>query len=352
MLVRKLSVVCLAVGVVLVLAAAIIRFAVLPGLMKLPADLDQSQKYEGTMQAVDPAAFAANDLAHLLTPEMPITADRSLRVDTVDGDTAIVTSKALMKLPDGSKQSDVHTYAISRVDYTPVNISQGQASGLVSGDDRATFEQHEGVVLGWPMNPPKDGTTLYDPVTRTAQPAKFIAETKLEGRDVYEYRVDAGGPIASPVILGQFKSFPSQLPKAAVAALLQAGVVPEPSREALSAGLSSVPEMVDVHFTSKNVVDVAVDRRFGAPLKAVQTQRMYASIPVDGKDVPVLPLSTVKLHTADSEVASAAHTLGKNALVLSLLRVWGPISMLVIGVALVAIGLFRWRKVSSGNASR
>src|SRR5690349_8365397 len=117
MLVRKLSVVCLAVGVVLVLAAAIVRFAVLPGLMKLPADLDQSQKYEGTMQAVDPAAFAANDLAHLLTPEMPITADRSLRVDTVDGDTAIVTSKALMKLPDGSKQSDVHTYAISRVDY-------------------------------------------------------------------------------------------------------------------------------------------------------------------------------------------------------------------------------------------
>ncbi|MFI6309686.1 porin PorA family protein [Nocardia fusca] len=344
--VRKTSVAWLILGVILIAGAVIIKFVALPSMMKLPADLNQSQKYEGTMQALNPQAFASNDLAHLLTPEVPISADRSLKVDAVDGDTAIVTSKALLNLPDGSKRPDVHTYAVSRVDFTPVNLSRDQERSLVSANEGATFERHTGVAFSWPMNPPKDGTALYDPVTRTAQVAAFSGEGNVEGRDVYYYRVDAAGSVASPAVLAQFKSFPRQLPKAVVAGLLQADIVPASSLAALSSALPSMPDLIDIHFTSANVINLAVDREFGAPLNVDQTQSIYASIPVDGKDVPALPLSIVKLHPAGSEVASAAHTLQKNATLLSAGGTWVPIVLVVLGIIGAAVGIVRWRNPS------
>lgn len=350
MSVRKSSVLWLVLGVVLIAAAVLIKFVALPSLMKLPADLDQSQKYEGTMQAIDPHAFAANDLAHLLTPEMSITADRSVKVDAVDGDTAIVTSKALLSLPDGSKQPDIHTYAVSRVDYSAVAIGQDQEQSLVPKDEQATFEKHTGLAFSWPMDPPRDGTALYDPVTRTAQPATFDNESSIEGRAVYNYTIDASGPITSPGVLAQFKDFPKQLPKAAVAGLLQAGVVPQQSRAALTAALSTMPDTVDIGFGSTNMINAAVDKQFGAPLKVDQTQGMYMTIPIDGKNVATMPLSIVKIHTADSAVADTAHTLSKNATMLSILGLWLPIVMVILGIALVALAIRRWRKPAQNAA--
>src|SRR5262245_25570141 len=96
---RKFSVLWPVLGVLLITAAAVIKFVLLPSMTKLPGNLNQSQEYDGTIQVVNPEAFAANDLAHLLTPEMSITADRSLTVVAVDGDIAIVTIKAVLRLP-------------------------------------------------------------------------------------------------------------------------------------------------------------------------------------------------------------------------------------------------------------
>ncbi|WP_280218564.1 porin PorA family protein [Nocardia neocaledoniensis] len=352
MTVRKSSVVWLALGVVLIAAAAIIRFVALPALTKLPADLDQSQKYEGTLQTIDPKAFAANDLAHLLSPEVPITADRSLTVDTVSGDTAIVTSKALLSLPDGTTQPDVHTYAVSRIDYSPVAISETQEKSLVPADNRSFFEAHKGLAFSWPMDPPKDGTALYDPVTRTAQPATFQNEGTLEGRHVYNYKIDAAGPLASPAVLSQFKDFPKQLPKAAIAGLLQAEIVPEQFRATLTAALPTMPDLVTIGFGSTNVIDAAVDSQFGAPLKVHQTQGIYVTVPADGREVPTIPLSIAKLHTADSAVTDTAHTLSKNATMLSLLGVWLPIVLLAVGIVLAAVAVLRWRTPVSATSAQ
>ncbi|TQC41252.1 hypothetical protein EEB14_55995 [Rhodococcus sp. WS4] len=69
---------------------------------------------------------------------MPITADRSLMVNAVDGDTALVTSTAVLTLPDNPTSEDVHSYAISRTDYTPVAVTDDQLKTLASGDTRTT----------------------------------------------------------------------------------------------------------------------------------------------------------------------------------------------------------------------
>jgi hypothetical protein len=344
MSIRKSSILWLVLGVILIVGAVVIRFVILPSISKLPGDLDETVKYEGTVQALNPQAFASNDLGNLLSPEVPITADRSLTVDATDGDTAIVTSNTVINLPDGSTQKDIHTYAVDRVDFGPVELAADKQESLVPEDRKSTYEPHDGLAFSWPMDPPKDGTALYDSVTRTAQPATFVEETTLEGRDVYQYKVDAAGPITSPSVLGQFKDFPKQLPKAAVAGLLQAGVVPEASRDTLEAALPSLPDMIDIGFGSTNVVDATVDTEFGAPLKVNQRQGMYVTVPVNGQDVPTMPLSIIDIHTADPEVSTATDTMAKNSTMLSMLGTWLPIALVLIGIGLIALAMFRWHK--------
>lgn len=348
--VRKSSIAWLVLGVVLILAAATIKWLILPSLTKLPSDLNQSQKYEGTMSALNPQAFAANDLANLITPEMPISADRSLTVDATDGDTAIVTSNTALALPDGSTQKDVHSYAINRVDFAPVTLSGEQKQSLVPAQDQPTFEGHEGIAVSFPMNPAKDGNLLYDSVTRTGQEALFVDEGNVEGRQVYNYEVDAAGPIQNPTVLAQFKDFPQQLPKTVVAGLLQAGLVPADSQTALQDNIATLPDLLDIGFGSSNVVKVAVDRQFGSPLVVDQTQRMYVTVPVNGEDFAVLPLSTVKMHTADSEVTALAADLSKNAKMLAVAGLWVPAVLAILGVLLIALAATRWRRPVRENA--
>lgn len=344
MSVRKSSIVWLVLGVVLITLAVVVRFVVLPSASKLPTDTDQSQLFEGSLSALDAEAFAAGDLGELMTPEAPITADRSVKVDASEGDTAIVTVKAVLHLPGDVTQNDVHTYAVDRGDLGPVELSQEQQDSLVPEEQKATFERHEGVAFSWPIGPDKNGTALYDSVTQTAQEAAFVDEGTLEGRDVYNYRVDAEGPITSPSALAGFAQFPKQLPKSAVAGLLQAGVVPEANREVLQSNLDQLPEMLDVGFYSTNKVDAAVDQQFGVPLRFDQEQSMFAAVTVNGQQVSVLPLSTVKLHTSDADVKSGADTAAKNGLLLSVMGIWVPIALVVIGIALIVLAVVRWRK--------
>ncbi|MGW5106071.1 porin PorA family protein [Nocardia sp. NPDC004123] len=351
MTIRKSSIALLIVGILLITASMIVKFVMLPSMLKLPADLSKSQKYEGTISALNPEAFSNQDLAHLITPEAPIKADRSLTVDAVDGDTAIITSDTTIELPNGSQMKDVHSYSVSRTDYAPVPLTQEKAQSLVPTNRMSTYQKHEGIAFSFPMNPSKDGNRIYDPVTQTGQDATFLDEGTLEGRDVYNYQVRASGPITSPTVLAQFKNFPPQLSRSVLASLLQAGIVPEASRAAVQDHLSSLPDLIDTGFGSSNVANMAVDKQFGTPLKVDQTQAMFVTVPISGNAVPVLPLSTVKLHTSANEVSALAKDLSKNSTLLTVSGVWLPIGSALVGLLLIVLSIARWRRQVVKTAS-
>ncbi|MFE5708477.1 porin PorA family protein [Rhodococcus koreensis] len=344
MTVRRSSIVWLVLGIVLIMSAVLVRLVALPTLSKLPADFTATQKYEGSISALNHQAFASNDLANLIGPEVPVTADRGLSVDAVDGDTAIVTTDTAINLPDGTQQKDVHTFAVNRVDFSPVPLTAQEEQTLVPAEDQKAFEPHQGVAFSFAPNPPTDGNQIYDTVTMTGQSAIFTGEDTVEGRKVNRYEVDTAGPIQSPALLAQFEQFPSQLPKALVAGLLQAGVVPESSIPAVQEGLGSLPEAITIGFGSTNAMSVAVDQQFGTPLDIAQTQGMYVTVPIDGQDVPILPLSVAKLHTAPADVTAVANDLSKNAMLLSVIGLWFPIVALIVGAGLITLAALRGRK--------
>ncbi|MFE3321342.1 porin PorA family protein [Nocardia sp. NPDC059195] len=325
----------------LIAGAVALRFVIVPSSMKLPEDLNSFQKYEGTAQALNGKALATGDLANLLTPQVPITADAGVVVNAVDGDTAIVTRASAITSPDGSVQNKLYTYAVNRVDYGAVTLSDSQRDALVPAEQKADFVAHTGLAFTWPMNPSKDGTIMFDPVTRTAQPATFVDEGELNGRHVFNYRIEAVGPVADPAILSKFATFPKQLPKTLIAGMLQAGVVPEQSRATLAAALPTLPDLVDLSFGSTYDFRAAVDDEFGAPLRVDQTQGIYATVSANGKDIPTIPLSITSMHTTDPAIAASADKLAKNATLLSIMNLWVPLALVILGLGLIAFATTR-----------
>ena len=351
MSVRRSSIVWLVLGILLIMSAVLVRFVALPALSKLPADFTASQKYEGSVSALNQQAFASNDLANLIGPEVAVTADRGLSVDAVDGGTAIVTIDTAINLPDGAQQKDVHTFAVDRVDFSPVPLTAQEVLAVVPAGERATFEPHEGIAFSFTPNPSTDGNQIYDTVTMTGQSATFAGEDTVAGRKVKRYEVDAAGPIQSPTLLAQFEQFPTQLPKTLVVGLLQAGIVPESSIPVVREGLPSLPELITTGYGSTNSMSVAVDQQFGTPLDIAQTQGLYLTAPIDGQDVPILPLSIAKLHTAPADVTAAADDLSKNATLLSAIGLWFPIVALTVGAGLIALAALRWRRQVTSESS-
>ena len=67
------SVVLAVVGVLLIVAAAVVRFVVVPSVTKLPDDLDVTLEFEGTYNGINPAALSGG-ATEVLAEDVPIVA--------------------------------------------------------------------------------------------------------------------------------------------------------------------------------------------------------------------------------------------------------------------------------------
>ena len=83
------SVVLAVIGVLLIVAAAVIRFVVVPSVTELPTDLDVTLEFEGTYNGINPAVLSGG-ATEVLAEDVPIAASRNVSAESVDGDTEIV----------------------------------------------------------------------------------------------------------------------------------------------------------------------------------------------------------------------------------------------------------------------
>ncbi|QDQ93027.1 DUF3068 domain-containing protein [Rhodococcus sp. WB9] len=338
MAMRRSSVVLLIVGVLLIAAAAAIKYVAVPNLSKLPEDTDENAAFEGTLRQLDPTSFA-------LDAGTPITIDRSVTVDEVAGDTAVVTSTAVTHLPSGDT-TDRHSYAISRVDYTQAPAPDGAQ----------VENQQGGVTLSFPMNPTTDDTLVYDSVTRTAQPVTYTGTSTLEGRDVHSFTGTTTAPIADPAVLGPVKAGiaalaqsgdGSTLPKAMLQSLLPA--LPADRAAAVLRTLETAPEQVPVVFTSVNAMTLAVDTRFGAPINTAQNQTTVLNIQSGDATVPLLDLSQVQVETSEASIQSVAQKFVEGERQLNILAVWVPLASALMGLLLVVVAIVRRKPGAHGD---
>ena len=334
MAIRRSSIIYIVVGVILVVAAAVVRFVVVPTATKLPTDLDVTVEYAGTGTLLNPEAVQGGDAANLLTEDAPVSILRHIYVSNAEGDVAVTHDDMTVKAPGMSLPSN-HTYAIDR--------RTMQAADAPAGID---VQKHSGITIGLPVNPDADAAyALYDFATQQQYPMNPQGKDAVEGRDVLRYTVAASGALRDEAILG---ALPPALPKAQLASL--AGALPATARAELTPEVvAALPDPVPFSYSSATKYDLSVDAVLGTPADGTIDQQVIAQVMVGDRAIDLLPVLAMRTSLTDASRSDAAATASSASFLLTAMAVVVPIVLLLLGAALILLGIGRRRVPSRGS---
>ena len=325
-------------GVLLIIAAAVVRFVVVPSATDLPEDLDVTLEFEGTYNGVNPGVLsgAAGDA---LLSDVPIEATRRVQAQSVDGDTMIVSRTDTQQVGDTDPTVTEVRFAVDRTDR--------EGGPAPDGEDRVT--PSEGLTFTLPVDPStKDNAYVYwDQATLQAFPVTFEGGDTIGDRDVYRYQSVAEGALADPAALG----LPTTLPKAQLVALaptLGSSLPPE-TINALAGLLPSLPDEIPISWTSRTTTTVTADSELGATIAGGSTQEITGTLDLNGTSVSV-PFATIAVDSTDASDQARADDVAGDAQKLLLVGTVLPIVAGVLGVLLIAAALLLARR-AGGNRS-
>lgn len=328
MVIRRSSKILIAIGVLLLLAAAAIRFVVVPLATKLPGDLDSTAHYEGTADLLNPEALQVGDLANAIATGVPITIDRHVYVSSTSGNTAITHDDTTVHTPAGSIPNN-HTYALNRstLDSAP------------STDP--SVESHSGLTISLPLHPsPASDYRYYDSATRTTVPMVFVDKGEVAGRTTYNYTVSARGALQDPAVA---ETLPKSLPKSLLSSLT--ALLPEQTRAGVTSALEQLSDPVPLTYDADTQATLAADTVTGAPVDGSLEQKIIANIDLNGRSVPLMPVMSIDAKLTQGSVADAAAAAASASTMLSLFAMYIPLGLLVIGAACIVLGVVRRRPI-------
>jgi hypothetical protein len=323
------------VGVLLIVAAAVIRFVVVPSVTKLPTDLDVTLEFEGTYDGINPAVLSGG-ATELLADGVPIRATRTVTVQDVDGNTEIVRRADERTVGDGEPAVTEVLFAVDR--------ETAEAGPAPDGNEDVT--DAEGLVFTLPVGPSTaEGAYEYwDQNTLQTAPLVFQGEDTFGGRDVYRYQSVSEGELADPAAL----NLPSALPKEALAALAPGldGLVPPELLAALPAVLPSLPAEIPITWTSRTTTLVDSDQELGATIAGGNTQVITGSLDLGVTTVDV-PFATIAVYSTDDSIEDRGTAVADDSRRLALVGTVLPIVLLVLGALLIAAALLLARRAAA-----
>ena len=313
-------------GILLIGGAAIIRFAVTPGLTTLSYESDGGGLYVGTLSTPNPDPAAAGS---------PITtavdADVSTEIKSISGETAIVETLSEMYVSPRTSSDpepiaiDRHTYAIDRQDYLQAPAPSGTA----------VEDQKNAITIGFPADYEDRALMIYDSVTGEPQPLAAAGTVEIDGRSLDRFTVHSSAAVKDPAVLEPLRAGLGQkfgtdgtwVPKAALPTLGLPAALVELS-----------PDQVPVTYVQQTAAEILVDQKFGTIVETNRTSSNTASLDVVGQQVPI-PLSETSLQASDELVTTTLLKLNTAQTTLTFLSIWLPGAMVAVG-AILLVGAF------------
>ncbi|WP_063784280.1 porin PorA family protein [Streptomyces sp. SBT349] len=330
---RKSTWILSGTAAVLVAASAVTRLVVFPAVHQVPDDTDSTFEYTGAASLLNAAALESGDLANAFLTDVPITLDRRVQVVETDGSTAVVSDDVVVAGQDGTELSTTsHRWSVDRVDLEDRPAPDGSEA-----------EEHQGLVISWPLEPEERDYTLWDSTTATEAPAVYDRTEELEGRDAYVFTIDHAGPLADPAIL---EGLPTALPRdviAGIAETLPAEARPDP------AALGALPDPVPLSYASTSQRVAWVDSETGTVLDGTLEQTIVAQTEGPEGPVTLAPVNTMAVEGTDEGIQERADDAESAATMLWLVRMAVPLGLLVVAVLLVALAF--WRELAGRRAS-
>ncbi|QKV71621.1 DUF3068 domain-containing protein [Streptomyces harbinensis] len=319
---RKSTWILSGTAVVLVAASAVTRFAVYPEVHQLPSDTDSVFAYTGTASLLNAAALEQGDVANAFLSDIPVTVERHVKVVDTDGGTAVVSDDVTVAGPDGSElSSTAHRWSVDRTDLVNSPVPEGSDA-----------EEHQGLVISWPLEPEEKDYTFWDPTTATEAPAVYHRTEDLEGRTAYVFVVEAAGPLGEPAIA---ERLPQALPKdllAGIAQTLPADQLPPPE------ALEALPDPVPLTYAATVQRTAWIDSETGMVLDGSLEQTIVAQTAgPDGQPVTLAPVNAMSLQGTAEGVSERADDAAESARMLWLVRVLAPLGLLGAAIVLLAV---------------
>ncbi len=319
----RTSILLAVVGVLLIVAAAVVRFVVVPSATDLPEDLDVTLRFDGTYDGINPGVLSG-EATEVLLEDVPIEASRRVQAESVDGDTEIVLRTDERSIGGGEP-------AVTEARF---NVDRGTAEALPAPDGADDVTSAEALVFTLPVDPStEEGAYEYwDHYTLQAAPVTFEGEETLGGRDVYRYESVADGELADPAALG----LPTSLPKAQLEALAPGltGLVDPQLLAALPAVLPSLPAEIPIAWNSRTTTFVDADQAIGATVAGGSTQEISGSLDL-GVTVVDVPFATIDVYSTDDSIDERGSDVGDDSNLLDLVGTILPIVALVLGLLLL-----------------
>lgn len=332
---RRSSLVLAVLGVLLIAAAAVVRFVILPGATDLPANLDTTAHYAGKGTLLNSSGLVSGDLTKALARDIDITSDQHVFVGTTDGDVAVVhVESTLTAGPTKLKQN--YIYAVNRATRAEATAPAGEQ-----------VEPHKDLTITFPTDPRADNSyKFYDPVARTSGTLTFVGTESRGGRDTNHYTAEISGPVKDP----QFAtSLPPALPKTLAIQILP--LLPADVQAKVKPLAAALPDLIPLSYNVKSTYGFWVDTTLGAPLDSTIKQTIVASASLGGQELTLLPVLDLNLGQTPASIQERADQVDSLSTQLSLFGTWLPLALLVIGVVLVVFAIIRRKPKATGPGS-
>jgi hypothetical protein len=329
--------VVLGLGLVLIVAALVVRFVILPGQAQWPDDVDSTRTYDGTLHVMlNPTALETMDLANLFLRDVPITNSRHVTTEEVKGNKAIVREVAKMNGPGGQEIQGSDTwYAIDRK--TMKAISTADASDLANSDK---VRDREGLVIGFPIGTAKKEYDGWSSDLQTTLKVNYVREEERGGLDTYVF--ESSSPPREIVDPEMLANFPAALPKDLLVGLAQTLDLPDVMREQFANILPNLPDLVPLKYTYDYETTYWIEPATGVLIDYDKHEARKVALQIEGLPGP-LPITSVfeqSYHTSTSSVEDAVKDAKDAKSQLDTFGTTVPLVLGVIGLVLAVVGVF------------
>ncbi len=329
---RKAAIACGAVGLVLLVAAALLAFWISPSyIARLPSSSNTVRDFTGKVQTlVNPKALATGNFAGAISVDLPLSIRQQVKVLQTSGNTALVRNSVTADTSGRQLTATTYQYALDRKTFEatsshPSNWSVSPATGLT---------------VNWPIGTKKQNYTGWVDETQSTVPLKYVKQTQHGGVNTYEYTATV--PTTPMKGSEALKGMPKSLPVHVLDSAAKAGLVSK-SLVATFARLFPHATSVPLGYTYASTNTYWVAPATGEVIDVNTSERRLGGLALPGgKIVPVLPVLADTYSYTSSSVKAAANDANNDSSAISAFGTIIPIAAAAVGLVLLIIAALLW----------
>ncbi len=331
---RKTAISCGVVGVIFLVAAALLAFWITPKLIaRLPSDSNTTRTYDGQIRSlVNPVALQQGNFAAAVRVGLAETLRRQVQVLQTSGNTALVRDARKATASGQQIGAITSQYALDR----------RSLEATASHPGSWTVTNAKGLTVSWPFGAKQQNYTGWVDYTQTTTQLRYVRQEQHGGVNTYVYQSAVPATlIKNPQVL---QGLPMALPVTVIEGAGKAGLIPPSLLTSLAKAFPHAAQIpLGYTYESTSTYWVAPATGIVVDISTSEKQTGGVAIP-GGKIIPALPVLVDSYKGSQASVQAAATDAKNGGNTIQTIGTTVPIVAAAIGLVLVVIAVILWMR--------